>query len=29
MSLDNQRNLKLAIDSDPLFLKVAEQVGAR
>jgi malate synthase len=28
MSLDNQRNLKLAIDRDPLFLKVAEQVAA-
>lgn len=28
MSLDNQRNLKLAIDGDPLFLKVAEQVAA-
>lgn len=27
MSLDNQRNLKLAIDRDPLFLKVAEQVA--
>jgi len=27
MSLDNQRNLKLAIDKDPLFLKVAEQVA--
>ncbi len=27
MSLDNQRNLKLAIDKDPLFLKVAEQVS--
>ena len=28
MSLDNQRNLKLAIDRDPLFLKVAEAVAA-
>lgn len=27
MSLDNQRNLKLAISKDPLFLKVAEQVA--
>jgi malate synthase len=27
MSLDNQRNLKLAISSDPVFLKVAEQVA--
>jgi malate synthase len=27
MSLDNQRNLKLAIDRDELFLKVAEQVA--
>jgi malate synthase len=27
MALDNQRNLKLAIDRDPLFLKVAEQVA--
>jgi len=27
MSLDNQRSLKLAIDKDPLFLKVAEQVS--
>src|SRR5690348_5543724 len=27
MSLDNQRNLKLAIGRDPLFLKVAEQVA--
>lgn len=27
MSLDNQRNLKLAIDKDPIFLKVAEQVA--
>lgn len=26
MSLDNQRNLKLAIHKDPVFLKVAEQV---
>ena len=28
MSLDNQRNLKLAIHRDPLFLGVAEQVAA-
>jgi malate synthase len=28
MSLDNQRNLKLAIHHDPKFLKVAEQVAA-
>lgn len=28
MSLDNQRNLKLAIHDDPLFLTVAEQVAA-
>lgn len=28
MSLDNQRNLKLAIHHDPVFLKVAEQVAA-
>ncbi len=28
MSLDNQRNLKLAIHRDPLFLKVAEQVAS-
>ncbi|MEO8173314.1 MAG: malate synthase [Sediminibacterium sp.] len=28
MSLDNQRNLKLAIKKDPLFLKVAETVAA-
>lgn len=28
MSLDNQRNLKLAIHKDPVFLKVAEQVSA-
>lgn len=28
MSLDNQRNLKLAIHEDPLFLKVAEQVAS-
>ena len=28
MSLDNQRNLKLAIDRSPVFLKVAEQVAA-
>ncbi len=27
MSLDNQRNLKLAIRKDPIFLKVAEQVA--
>lgn len=27
MSLDNQRNLKLAIQQDPLFMKVAEQVS--
>lgn len=27
MSLDNQRNLKLAIHNDPLFLRVAEQVA--
>jgi malate synthase len=27
MSLDNQRNLKLAIGGDPLFLAVAEQVA--
>ena len=27
MSLDNQRNLKLAIHGDPLFLKVAEHVA--
>jgi malate synthase len=27
MSLDNQRNLKLAIHHDPLFLKVAERVA--
>jgi malate synthase len=27
MSLDNQRNLKLAIHQDPAFLKVAEQVA--
>ncbi|HTE26356.1 malate synthase [Flavitalea sp.] len=27
MSLDNQRNLKLAISKDPVFLKVAEQVA--
>src|SRR5262245_61260333 len=27
MSLDNQRNLKLAINRDPVFLKVAEQVA--
>ncbi len=28
MSLDNQRNLKLAIDGAPVFLRVAEQVAA-
>ncbi len=28
MSLDNQRNLKLAIANDPLFLQVAEEVAA-
>jgi len=28
MSLDNQRNLKLAIDRDPIFMKTAEQVTA-
>ncbi len=28
MSLDNQRNLKLAIDDDPVFMRVAEQVAA-
>lgn len=27
MSLDNQRNLKLAIRKDPMFMKVAEQVA--
>ncbi len=27
MSLDNQRNLKLAISKDPLFMKVAEKVA--
>src|SRR5262249_16342678 len=27
MSLDNQRNLKLAIHRDPVFTKVAEQVA--
>src|SRR5262249_43027318 len=27
MSLDNQRNLKLAIGRDPIFLKVAERVA--
>src|SRR5215813_14007114 len=27
MSLDNQRNLKLAIHRDPVFLKVAEQIA--
>ncbi len=29
MSLDNQRNLKLAIDRDPLFLEVAEKVAGQ
>ena len=29
MSLDNQRNLKLAIDQDPIFLKVALQVAGQ
>jgi len=29
MSLDNQRNLKLAIAKDPLFLKAAEPVAAQ
>ena len=28
MSLDNQRNLKLAIHGDPVFMKVAEQVAS-
>lgn len=28
MSLDNQRNLKLAIDKDPVFLKTSEKVAA-
>lgn len=28
MSLDNQRNLKLAIDRDPVFMTAAEQVAA-
>src|SRR5690606_40827345 len=28
MSLDNQRNLKLAIDRSPVFLKVAEQIAS-
>jgi malate synthase len=28
MSLDNQRNLKLAISKDPVFLKAAEQVAS-
>jgi malate synthase len=28
MSLDNQRNLRLAIDRSPIFMKVAEQVAA-
>ncbi len=27
MSLDNQRNLKLAFDRDPIFLRVAEEVA--
>ena len=29
MSLDNQRNLKLAIARDPIFLKAAEEVAAQ
>ncbi|MFC4874206.1 malate synthase [Negadavirga shengliensis] len=29
MSLDNQRNLKLAINRSPVFLKVAEEVAAQ
>ncbi|QHT65702.1 malate synthase [Rhodocytophaga rosea] len=29
MSLDNQRNLKLAIHKDPVFLKVAELIAAQ
>ena len=29
MSLDNQRNLKLAIHRDPVFLEVAEQVASQ
>ena len=29
MSLDNQRNLKLAIHKDPVFLKTAEKVAAQ
>jgi malate synthase len=28
MSLDNQRNLKLALDRDPRFMAVAEQVAS-
>src|SRR5262245_27172720 len=28
MTLDNQRNLKLAIDRDPVFMKTTEQVAA-
>jgi malate synthase len=28
MSLENQRNLKLAIDRDPLFMEVAQQVSS-
>jgi malate synthase len=28
MSLDNQRNLKLALARDPVFLEVAEEVAA-
>jgi malate synthase len=28
MSLDNQRNLKLAIDRDPIFMRVAESVAS-
>ncbi len=27
MSLDNQRNLKLAIARDPMFMRVAEKVA--
>ena len=29
MSLDNQRNLKLAIDKDPLFMKPASAIRSR
>ena len=29
MSLDNIRNLKLAVDNDPLFLEIAEQVAGQ